>query len=794
MTNESYPEMFRRASGYEPHGYQVRVAAGDLPDLIEIPPGYGKTAAIVLAWVWRRRFSPDPKTRSSTPRRLIIALPMRSLADQVGREIVKWLENLGLVDDVDLHIIMGGSGQKARPWREQPERDSIMVGTIDMIVSKALVRAYGTPRNAFPMDAALVWNDAHLVVDEVQQAPATTVTLRQIDAFRRGRTAGPTGLTCMSATIPHELIDTIDNPWPQADRIIRLGEGDDTENLARRRAAVRTIRRLGTAPADPKALAAQALASHRPGGLTLLIVNTVKAARAVHRAIVRLGPTVEVRLLHSQFRPVDRIPTMDALAAGNPPDGRIVVATQVVEAGIDIDADVLITEVAPWSSMIQRAGRCNRAGRIDDAELWWVMPAKEPPYQGDDLAESERALAALEGERITSEALGRVEVATKPLNPLTLRRSDFFGLFDTSPDLSGHDLDIAPYVRDVDELSIQIAWLEWEGGAPPDDIRLPAPDYRCRVPLSGVRELIKAGKLVWRFDPVARGWRTIDARSPARPGDVLLLKASAGGYDRAVGFDPTAKKPVLLPDSDEPVDGLTNTVDDAADADSPSLGLAWVSLDQHLSETEAEAETLLARLDLPSEQADDVRLAARVHDIGKAHPTWQDALCRTAPESERQDVWAGRPWAKSAEGHGRLRYGGGITAFRHEFASLLLLDGTCSSLLTSAHDADLVRYLVLAHHGKLRVQIRDPKPPRDARLFGLADGEVDEIPAILDQPPVSLCVSLARAHLGGDPEAQVTSWTDVVARLIARYGLFRLAYLETLVRVADWRASALHDH
>ena len=65
----------------------------------------------------------------------------------------------------------------------------------------------------------------------------------------------------------------------------------------------------------------------------------------------------------------------------------------------------------------------------------------------------------------------------------------------------------------------------------------------------------------------------------------------------------------------------------------------------------------------------------------------------------------GRPWAKS--GVTGAWFGGGVP-FRHELASLLMLDGPLNVLLADAPDADLARYLVLAHHGKLRVQVRDP--------------------------------------------------------------------------------------
>src|SRR5439155_22712364 len=98
-----------------------------------------------------------------------------------------------------------------------------------------------------------------------------------------------------------------------------------------------------------------------------------------------------------------------------------------------------------------------------------------------------------------------------------------------------------------------------------------------------------------------------------------------------------------------------------------------------------------------------------LHDTGKAHKTWQDALCALALPEERDDVHAGRPWAKSRQ-EGGLSVEGGVS-FRHELASLLLIDesdGPLHGLLPAAPDGELVRYLVLAHHGKLRVQAGEP--------------------------------------------------------------------------------------
>ena len=60
MSAEAFKALFKRATGHEPYSYQIRLAtAGELPQLIDIPTGAGKTAAVVMAWVWRRNYTGD---------------------------------------------------------------------------------------------------------------------------------------------------------------------------------------------------------------------------------------------------------------------------------------------------------------------------------------------------------------------------------------------------------------------------------------------------------------------------------------------------------------------------------------------------------------------------------------------------------------------------------------------------------------------------------------------------------------------------------------------------------------
>ena len=235
-----------------------------------------------------------------TPRRLVYALPQRSLVEQVAGEAGRWLANLGLAGEVALHVVMGGAGESQRQWRLDMHKPAIVVGTVDSLVSKALNRGYGIGRAAYPIDFALVTNGAHWVIDEIQLCPESTTTLRQLAAFARTfRTAEPFGLTCMSATVPKRLLGTVDNPVRRATWLEILPE-ERTGELAVRLDARRTVRRLAAEPGDYKAIAAAARDRHRPGTLTLVVLNTVEAARQVFRHL-QDGPA-ECTLLHSRFR------------------------------------------------------------------------------------------------------------------------------------------------------------------------------------------------------------------------------------------------------------------------------------------------------------------------------------------------------------------------------------------------------------------------------------------------------------------------------------------------------------
>ena len=179
------------------------------------------------------------------------------------------------------------------------------------------------------------------------------------------------------------------------------------------------------------------------------------------------------------------------------------------------------------------------------------------------------------------------------------------------------------------------------------------------------------------------------------------MNAADGGYDAETGFVPGARAPVanspeLLTQDEaaaraaaelaaleagEGADAAAGTWQSSNGPIELARELAprrWQSLDEHSEQTRQQAAALLAVLapDIPEGAAAAAVVAAYLHDAGKAHPIWQDALCALADDGERDEIAAGRPWAKSGTTAkaGRLEFASG-PGFRHELASLVLLDG-----------------------------------------------------------------------------------------------------------------------
>jgi CRISPR-associated endonuclease/helicase Cas3 len=785
----TFEDFFTQATEQpQPYQYQSRLAEDDTwPDLLEAPTGAGKTEAVVLAWLWRRRIGSD------MPRRLVYCLPMRVLVEQTRKRVETWLRNLGEAARVDVHVLMGGENHDI-DWDNRPEREAILIGTQDMLLSRALNRGYALSRARWPLSYALLNNDCLWVFDEVQLMGSGLLTTAQTAAFRQDM--GVYGICrslWVSATLRPDWLSTVDFQGHVSNLEHRTLSSDEWQQapLATRLNASKQLKCATSNAEDPKKLAKEILAAHQQATLTLVVVNTVDRAIVLHKEIEKqkaknFGETL---LLHSRYRPPDRREKVARLEAMQETGG-IVVSTQVIEAGVDLSARVMFTELAPWSSLVQRFGRCNRKGEFDTSDVYWidVNEKKTQPYDAGEVRAAKTELQKMHaaGPRVLRDHLDNLSGdERKRLYPApqgsVVRRKDTLDLFSTTADLTGNDIDISPFVRDVDEINAHVLWRTFAIDPNKPTLQPAAQrDELCPVPVGKLNAFLKSRKAkAWRWDFLDDKW---DRTEKFVPGQVYLLSAELGGYDSMQGWNPDAK--VVTPIN---IDELIP--DDANNSDPQSHTRFWQTLAQHTDAVVAELEQILEAIGelIPDDEQITLSEAARWHDWGKAHWIFQNALTnpgkRDPAKRPDQDLVAPEVWGKSKYQGDRYERAG----YRHELSSALAM--------LQRGKSDLACYVVAAHHGKVRTSIRsmpNEKPATDNKRFARGVHDGDTMPAVhlgggIIAPEITL--SLAPMELGLSDEGQ-PSWVERVSVLLNKYGPFRLAYLESLLCAADRRASA----
>lgn len=780
----------------QPYSYQQRLALEDWPELLDVPTGMGKTAAATLAWLWKRGWRDGGRHGAidvATPRRLIWCLPMRVLVEQTRDNILGWLCNLGVdgatgSGKVSLHVLMGGEDD-LDSWVERPEEDMIVIGTQDMLLSRALMRGYGMSRYRWPIHFSLLHNDSLWVYDEVQLMGAGLATSAQLEAFRRsGSLAKASRSLWVSATLRPEWLDTVDLR-PHANSLKRRTiDHADREQANERLNAFKSLQSATlrfdkdssrqNASLYIQSLCAQVLAQHDASAQTLVILNNVGRAQQLFQLLRKKRTDKADLLIHARFRPPERAEQLRRLRDDESGVDRIVVATQAIEAGVDVSSKVMFTELAPWASLVQRFGRCNRDGKHNEsgARIFWIDIEPDTtlalPYASESLDAARIKLTKLAS--ASSQALPPTDEA-RPLTAV-LRRKDFLDLFNTDPDLSGFDVDVSDYIRDSGMPGVQVFWREFEGDPNlPECQSRPVRDELCPASIGQITSFAKRKDVtLWYWDALDGEWVKL-ARDP-RPGMVLLALSRDGGYDETIGFDASIKEPVVT----LPALAIARDRERDYGGDWRSRQNRPVLLAAHLAHVAEHAGQLCAAVDEVSHR-DAVVRAGRWHDLGKLHAVFQRSMYRC-----RLPVNPAQPLAKS-ECAGPMRHARPF--FRHELASML---GWLAQH-DNEPDADLVAYLILAHHGKVRMSLRalpTEQAGADVTRFARGIHEGDPLPALQFDGEYSAATTLKLALMEIGLGEQGPSWSERALRLLEQLGPFRLAWLETLVRLADWRASA----
>lgn len=287
MENKDFRAFFRVGSDFDPFPYQVRLAETEqIPLLVNAPTGAGKTLAALGAWLWRHA-RPGGVSAIPTPRRLVYCLPLRTLVNQTLEEVSNFIESVGLSNEVSVYSMMGGEAEEE--WVLRPEEKCVIVGTQDMLLSRALNRGYAQNRFAWPRSFGLLNNDCLWVFDEVQLMSSGLATSAQLHGLRqRFGTFVPCLSMWMSATMDPTWFDVPDFSLQGEDALSLAEEDHEVPEIRKRVEAVKTLRRYGAVEggaAGLRSLATGVLDEHAAGAQTLVVLNTVERARSVLRAI-----------------------------------------------------------------------------------------------------------------------------------------------------------------------------------------------------------------------------------------------------------------------------------------------------------------------------------------------------------------------------------------------------------------------------------------------------------------------------------------------------------------------------
>lgn len=327
--------------------------------ILVAPTGYGKTE---FAFLW------------SGGQKIFYTLPLRVAVNDIYRRAGEiWNEeneeNVGLLhSDADLFFeemkLAQMIAEENANVRELSRQLSLpaCVATGDQFFPYAL-RPPGYER------IYATFSYSCLVIDEVQaydpKAAAIVVKFTEDVVKMGGR------FLLMTATLPEFVREEIEKRTNLRDEnCVNLYKMKKTELSQIRKHYVQTLPEMDENSLVPRILEE----ARRNGGQRVLVVlNTVPKAQEVYKKLLEHCEKEghkdlqgRIWLVHSRFTLEDRREKEEFLKKEfkNPkdsPDGaKILVATQVVEASLDIDADVLFTELAPMDALVQRMGRVLR--------------------------------------------------------------------------------------------------------------------------------------------------------------------------------------------------------------------------------------------------------------------------------------------------------------------------------------------------------------------------------------------------------------------------------------------------
>lgn len=381
--------------------------------IIEAPMGIGKTEIALTA---------AEQLASATGRNgLFMGLPTQATTNAMFTRVEQWLKRMATDEQANLSIkLMHGKAQFNSEYRQLPRAENVdedvdqqgavtvnswfsgkksilnefTIGTVDQLLLMALKQKHLSLRH-------LGFSGKVVVIDEVHAYDAYMNSYLERALTWLGAYRVP--VVALSATLPAKKRKDLlaaylkgrygrqakdfDLQYQEAYPLLTYNDGPTVKQLADfDKMPTQTVQVVRTA-LDDQDLVNKVTQEISQGGVAGVIVNTVKRAQQLASLLPKAIPKL---VLHSAFLTPDRSKLEEKLQKligknGQRPEKLVVIGTQVLEQSLDIDFDVLFTDIAPMDLILQRVGRLHRhkikrPAELKQARVYVIFPQDEDSY------------------------------------------------------------------------------------------------------------------------------------------------------------------------------------------------------------------------------------------------------------------------------------------------------------------------------------------------------------------------------------------------------------------------------
>lgn len=598
----TFDEFYRAINEREPFPWQARLArevakCGTWRRQVGVPTGLGKTACLDIAVWWLASQADLPPAQRTAPTRIWWVVNRRLLVDSTHSHAVALSTKLespeaqGLTGE-DAIVVSGvadrlrtlaaGSGRlplevirlrggvsTGRP--SDPSAPAVVLSTLPMFGSRLLFRGYGSSRGLRPVDAALAGTDSLVLLDEAHLAPHLMYLVPALVECAPANS----GVLPDQRSKPLVVALTATGDSSDEDRF-DLDCDDEIHSVVRQRLdAAKPVRVVEGSGDGGRALAKSTMDLLRDAhpATCLVFANTPATARSAFDRLRKGTRNVaaEVLLLTGRSREREAelvrarvLDSVEGMPAGRDasivrPCSLIVVATQTLEVGADVDAEYLVTECCGVRALTQRLGRLNRLGNHRHARATYVhLPAGGKPRKGGEWpvygAEPAGVLARLKASgagqsQDVNLSPRKVAAVLGPPNddpgraPEVLHGLLWEWLKTTTP--PDGEAPVEPYFAGIEGPAYAVS-LIWRVHVPEDGEALwPRPSDReaVDVPIAEVRQVFGDEEALLRLDADRVTVESV-TRNALRPGDTVVLGTDRGLLDE-FGWAPRSEAPVV---------------------------------------------------------------------------------------------------------------------------------------------------------------------------------------------------------------------------------------------------------